>query len=72
MKWWMLPWLFPLGLLATVVAVTVFRTNEDTVMLAGGALLVLLIGSIVFPPRDADGGDSETHYWRLRDWSRRG
>jgi len=72
MKWWMLPWLFPLGLLATVVAVTVFKSNEGMVMLAGGALLVLLIGSIVFPARDDASGDPETHYWRLRDWSRGG
>jgi hypothetical protein len=72
MKWWMLPWLFPLGLLATVVAVTVFRNAEGLLMLIGGLLLAVLLGSIVFPARREDGRDPDTHYWRLNDWSRRG
>jgi hypothetical protein len=65
----MLPWLFPLVLLGTVVAATIFRSPESVLMLAGGGTLVFLIGSIVFPARD-DGRDPDTHYWRLRDWSR--
>ena len=51
MKLWMLPWLFPVGLLATVVLVTAFPGNEGLLLLAGGLLLAALIGSIVFPPR---------------------
>jgi hypothetical protein len=71
MKLWMLPWLFPLGLLATVVSVSVFRGNEGLLLLAGGLLLAALLGSIVFPPRDDDDPDRDTHYWRLRDWTDR-
>lgn len=67
MKLWMLPWLFPVGLLATVVSVTVF----GLLPLAGGLLLAVLLGSIVFPPRDGDDRDPDTHYWRLRDWTDR-
>ncbi|MFZ0377502.1 MAG: hypothetical protein WAL38_06705 [Solirubrobacteraceae bacterium] len=67
MKLWMLPWLFPLGLLATVVSVTVL----GLFLVAGGLLLAVLLGSIVFPPRDDDDRDPDTHYWRLRDWTDR-
>ena len=64
MKWWMLPWLFPLGLLVTVVSVTVFKRDEQVVMLAAGWLLAVLIGAIVFRPRP--GEDADVHYWRIR------
>ncbi|HUA44624.1 MAG TPA: hypothetical protein VMA77_05315 [Solirubrobacteraceae bacterium] len=72
MKTWMLPWLFPLGLLATVVAVTAFPGDEGLLLLAGALLLLVLIGSIVFPPRNDEGVDPDTHYWRLSDWFRGG
>jgi hypothetical protein len=71
MKLWMLPWLFPVGLLATVVLVSAFPGNEGLLLLAGGLLLAVLIGSIVFPPRRDDGRDPDTDYWRLRDWTDR-
>jgi len=60
----MLPWLFPLGLLVTVVSLTVFKSNEQLVLLVGGYLLAVLLGSIVFRPRP--GEDSEVDYWRIR------
>jgi hypothetical protein len=64
MKRWMLPWLVPVGLLATVVSVTVFKDDEQLLLLAGGWLLVVLLGSAVFRVRD--GEDPETHYWRFK------
>jgi hypothetical protein len=70
MKWWM-PWLVPLALLVGVVAVTVFRRNEGVLIFAGGALLVLVLGAIVFGPRGDEGRDPDTH-WRMRDWRRGG
>ena len=64
MKSWMLPWLFPLGLLVTVVSLTVFKSDEQIVLLAAGWLLVMLLASIVFRPRP--GEDAEVSYWRIR------
>ena len=63
MKSWMVPWLSPLGLLATVVSVTVFKTHAQLIMLAGGLLLAVLLGSVVFRPRA--GEDPEVDYWRI-------
>jgi hypothetical protein len=63
MKSWMVPWLFPLGLLATVAGVSVFKTDAQLVMLAGGLLLATLLGSIVYRPRD--GEDPDVDYWRI-------
>jgi hypothetical protein len=59
----MMPWLFPLGLLATVVSVTVFKTSAQVLMLAGGLLLAVVLGSVVFRPRA--GEDAEVDYWRI-------
>jgi hypothetical protein len=64
MKPWMVPWLLPLGLLATVVSVTEFTSDEQVVLFAAGCLLVVLLGSLVFRPRD--GEDPDTQYWRIR------
>jgi hypothetical protein len=64
MKSWMLPWLFPAALLVTVISVTVFKSQERLLLLAGGYLLAVLIGSIVFRPRE--GQDPEVDYWRIR------
>jgi hypothetical protein len=69
MKTWMLPWLFPVGLLGTVVFVVVFKGYA--------ALIALPLGWVLIPVlwyarsrRGALGGtgdlaDSETHYWRI-------
>jgi hypothetical protein len=59
----MMPWLFPLGLLATVVSVTVFKTSAQVLMLAGGLLLAVVLGSVVFRPRA--GEDAKVDYWRI-------
>ena len=65
MKLWMLPWLFPVGLLATVVLVSAFPGSKGLLLLAGGLLLAVLIGSIVFPPRRDDGRDPDTRLLAL-------
>ena len=70
MKGWMLPFVFPLGLLGAVVSVSVFRTDESLLMFVGGILLVLLLWSLFFREKEDPGDDA--HYWRLSDWSRRG
>jgi hypothetical protein len=66
MKSWMLPWLVPLGLLATVVLVSQFKTDEQLLILAGGFLILVFLGSIVYRPRN--GEDADVHYWRMRRW----
>lgn len=60
----MLPWLVPVGLLATVVLVSEFKTDGQLLMLTGGFLILVLLGSIVYRPRD--GEDPDVHYWRMR------
>jgi hypothetical protein len=64
MKLWMIPWLLPLGLLATVVSVSVFKSAGQVLVLGAGWLLVLLLASIVFRPRP--GEDLDVNYWRIR------
>jgi hypothetical protein len=64
MKLWMIPWLLPFGLLATVVSVSVFKSAGQVLVLGAGWLLVLLLASIVFRPRA--GEDSDVNYWRIR------
>jgi hypothetical protein len=64
MKLWMLPWLLPLGLLATVVSLTVFKSDEQILLFGAGYLLVMLLASIVFRPRP--GEDADVNYWRIR------
>lgn len=64
MKPWMVPWLVPLGLLATVVSLTVFKTDEQVLLLAAGWLLVMLLASLAFRPRA--GEDADVDYWRIR------
>jgi hypothetical protein len=68
MKWWMIPWLVPLGILGAILAVTVFNSSGGVLMLAGGILLVLLAWSL-FSSAGED-PDADVHYWRLSDWSR--
>jgi hypothetical protein len=61
MKTWMLPWLFPVGLLATVVLLTVFREYVGLVAVIAGCLLVPVLWRLYF----SSSGD-ETHYWRMK------
>jgi hypothetical protein len=69
MKPWMIPWLFPVGLLATVVSATVFNTGEAWAVLVAGVLLAALVWSIF--SRAGEDRDADTHHWRFSDWTRR-
>jgi hypothetical protein len=60
----MVPWLVPLGLLTTVVLVSEFKTDGQLIMLTGGFLILVLLGSIVYRPRE--GEDADVSYWRMR------
>jgi hypothetical protein len=62
MKTWMLPWLFPLGLIGSVVFVVVFSPYEALAALVAGVVLVPVLCRLHFPGR-GDGDD--TNYWRL-------
>lgn len=70
MKGWMIPFLFPLGLLGAVVSVSVFRSAESLLMFTGGLALVVILWSR-FAREGQDSGADE-HYWRLSDWHRGG
>ncbi len=63
MKTWMLPWLFPVGLLATVVFFAVFGRYAGLV-LAGVCLLAVppVLWRIHFP---SSREDADTRYWRF-------
>jgi hypothetical protein len=62
MKTWMLPWLFPLGILGSVVFVVVFHPYEALAAVVAGVVLVPVLWRLHFPGR---GDDDETNYWRL-------
>jgi hypothetical protein len=62
MKTWMLPWLFPVGLLGAVVFVVVFSPYEALAALVAGVLLVPVLWGLHFRGR---GDDDDTNYWRL-------
>ena len=63
MKTWMLPWLFPVGLLGAVVLVVVSSPYEALVAVALGVLLVPVLWRVHFrPPGDGD----DTSYWRTK------
>ena len=63
MKTWMLPWLFPVGLLGAVVLVVVSSPYEALVAVAAGVLLVPVLWRLRVP---ASGEDSDTNYWRTK------
>jgi hypothetical protein len=62
MKTWMLPWLFPVGLIASVVFVVVFNPYEALAAVVAGVVLVPVLWRLHFPGR-SEGDD--TNYWRL-------
>lgn len=62
MKTWMLPWLFPVGLLATVVFFTEFGTYAGLAAIVIGMLLVPVLWRAHFPSLD---DDADTQYWRF-------
>ncbi|MBV8999934.1 MAG: hypothetical protein JO304_12790 [Solirubrobacterales bacterium] len=63
MKTWMLPWLFPVGLLGAVVLVVVSSPYEALVAVALGAVLVPVLWRVHFRPT---GDDDDTSYWRTK------
>jgi len=63
MKTWMLPWLFPVGLLGAVVLVVVSSPYEALVAVALGVLLVPVLWRVHFRP---GGDDDDTNYWRTK------
>jgi hypothetical protein len=67
MKSWMLPWLFPVGLLATVVFFTVAGRYAGLVIVVigvVGVVLVPVLWRVHFPSLDED-EDADVHYWRF-------
>ena len=62
MKTWMLPWLFPVGLLGAVVFVVVAGRYAAVIAVAVGLLLVPVLWRLHFPA----GEDSDTNYWRIK------
>lgn len=70
MKMWMVPFLFPLGLLGAVVSVSVLGSDERLLMFAGGIVLVVILWSLFSREKQDPGSDA--HYWRLSDWGRGG
>jgi hypothetical protein len=61
MKTWMLPFLFPVGLLGAVVFIVVTSPYEAFAAAGLGLVLVPILWRIHFRP----GGD-ETNYWRIK------
>ena len=62
MKTWMLPWLFPVGLLGAVVFVVIAGRYAAVIAVAVGVLLVPVLWRLHF----ASGEDSDTNYWRIK------
>lgn len=63
MKLWMLPWLFPVGLLAAVVFVVVAGRYAALIAVPVGLVLVPVLWRLHFP---ADAEHADSHYWRIR------
>jgi Ca2+/Na+ antiporter len=63
MKTWMLPWLFPVGLLATVVFFTVLGRYAGLVVVGVLLLLAPVVLWRVQAPSSRE--DADTRYWRF-------
>ena len=63
MKTWMLPWLFPVGLLGAVVLIVVSSPYEAFAAVGVGVLLVPVLWRLHFRP---PGEDGDTNYWRIK------
>jgi hypothetical protein len=61
MKTWMLPFLFPVGLLGTVVFIVITSPYEAVAAVAVGLVLVPILWRIHFRPEG-----EETNYWRIK------
>ena len=62
MKTWMLPWIFPVGLVATVALFTVLGRYAGLVAVVIGVLLAPVLWRVHFPASE----DADTQYWRFR------
>jgi hypothetical protein len=58
----MLPWLFPVGLLATVVLFSVLGTYAGLVVVGIVVVLAPVLWLVDFPSL---GEDADTNYWRF-------
>jgi hypothetical protein len=63
MKTWMLPFVFPVGLLGAVVLVVVSSPYEAFAAVGAGVLLVPVLWRVHFRP---PGDGSDTNYWRIK------
>jgi hypothetical protein len=61
MKTWMLPWLFPVGLLGAVAFVVVFGKYAPFAAVIAGWVLVPVLWRVHFPSDQ----DCDTRYWRI-------
>ena len=61
MKTWMLPWLFPVGLLVTVILVAIFKDYVAFAAIIAGWLLVPVLWRLRIPVDE----DADTKYWRF-------
>jgi hypothetical protein len=71
MKATMIPWLVPLGLLATVVAFGLAGPYVAVAIWVAVFLLVVVVWVVRLDPHRHD-SDRDTSYWRWGDWGRRG
>jgi hypothetical protein len=63
MKTWMLPFVFPVGMVVAVVFVVVFNPYEAIAAVVAGVVLIPVLWRVHF----ADRGDADdTNYWRIR------
>jgi hypothetical protein len=63
MKPWMLPWLFPVGLLGAVVLVSVFNGFAALLVVPLGYVVMSLVWRVGHPVRNDP--DADVKYWRL-------
>ena len=64
MKSWMLPWLLPVGMLGTIVFVSIFNGYSALVALPVAWVALPLVWRARFPSKDDP--DADVNYWRLR------
>ena len=62
MKTWMLPFVFPVGLLGAMVFIVVTSPYEALATVVAGILLVPVLWRMHFRP---PGDDGDTNYWRI-------
>ncbi len=65
MKTWMLPWLFPVGLLGAVMFVVVFNGYAALIAVPVAWMLLPLLWRMRFPPSGDERDEGESHDWRI-------